>query len=200
MTASAGPALRRLHREWGDRVRFVTLYVREAHPGERCPQPRTLERKTRHARDYAERDRVPWTVAVDEVEGTLHRALDEKPSSAYFADEGGRVVLRTLWSNDESTFRDGLEAALHGERPADGERLPTVVPLLAGLGTMDETLEEAGETARRDLRRAIPPLWPLSRLARVFHPLPPLGRGIAAVALVGLGLAALVTFLLRARR
>src|SRR2546422_673281 len=32
MTASAGPALKRLYAEFGDRVAFLTLYVREAHP------------------------------------------------------------------------------------------------------------------------------------------------------------------------
>ena len=34
MTASAGPVLKRLYQEFGDRVAFGTLYVREAHPGE----------------------------------------------------------------------------------------------------------------------------------------------------------------------
>lgn len=50
-----GPALRELHEEFGDRVRFVTVYVREAHPGERYPQPEERDRKLRHARDYRER-------------------------------------------------------------------------------------------------------------------------------------------------
>ena len=45
MTASAGSALKQLHEEFGDRVAFVTLYVREAHPGERYPQSQTLEQK-----------------------------------------------------------------------------------------------------------------------------------------------------------
>ena len=195
MTASAGPALRRLHRDYGGRVRFVTLYVREAHPGERYPQPATLERKIRHARDYAARDGIEWTVAVDELDGRLHRALDEKPSSAYFMDPSGRVVFRTLWSNDASTFRAGLEAALHGQPPEDAEREPKVAPMLGGLGAMDEILAASGETARRDVYAILPPLGPLARLARAFRPLPPLGRGIVAVALAAvaaLGLGILV--------
>jgi len=40
----------------------------------------------------------------------------------------------------------------------------------------------------------------LARLARAFRPLSPLGRGIAAVAVAGLGLGALVAALVRARR
>jgi len=35
MTKSAGPALNDLYAEFGDRVEFLALYVREAHPGDR---------------------------------------------------------------------------------------------------------------------------------------------------------------------
>lgn len=66
MTASAGPALLRLHREFADRIGFVTLYVREAHPGDRYPQPTTFEQKLPYARDYQARDAIPWPVAVDD--------------------------------------------------------------------------------------------------------------------------------------
>jgi hypothetical protein len=42
MTASAVPALKKLWAEFGSRVAFITLYVREAHPGENYPQPQTF--------------------------------------------------------------------------------------------------------------------------------------------------------------
>ncbi|MDP8974054.1 MAG: redoxin domain-containing protein, partial [Actinomycetota bacterium] len=45
MVASNGQALKRLHEEFGDQVSFVTLYVREAHPGERYPQPGAFKQK-----------------------------------------------------------------------------------------------------------------------------------------------------------
>jgi hypothetical protein len=60
MTASAGPALHQLHDEFGDRVQFRTLYVREAHPGDRYVQPRDMRTKMDQARAYAERDGVRW--------------------------------------------------------------------------------------------------------------------------------------------
>ncbi len=44
MAIEAGPALRRLHAAFGERVAFVTLYVREAHPGEHYPQPGAFAR------------------------------------------------------------------------------------------------------------------------------------------------------------
>ncbi len=64
MTASAGPALKQLHEEFGDRVAFVSMYVREAHPGENYPQAETFEEKLEHARAYKERDGI-----LDETEG-----------------------------------------------------------------------------------------------------------------------------------
>ncbi|MGQ4819484.1 deiodinase-related protein, partial [Enterococcus faecium] len=71
MTASAGPALQQLYDEFGDRVRFLTLYVREAHPGDRYVQPGDMATKIAHARAYAERDGIRWPVGVDDVDRTL---------------------------------------------------------------------------------------------------------------------------------
>lgn len=96
MTASAGPALKKLYSEFGDRIDFLTVYVREAHPGDRYPQPHNLERKLQHAREYRDRDGIPWPVAVDDVEGTLHRALDAKPTAAYVMTADGRIAQRVL--------------------------------------------------------------------------------------------------------
>jgi hypothetical protein len=192
MTASAGPALKRLHQEFGDRVEFVSLYVREGHPGERYPQPETFEQKLRHARDYRERDGIPWPVAVDSLEGDLHRALDPKPNAAYLMDTAGNVAFRSLFSNDEGALRRGLEAAASGRAGAVGETQTYVLPALAGMGKMYETLLFAGEEAQRDFLRESAPMYGFARLAALFRPLPPLGRGIAALTTSLLGAGALL--------
>ena len=49
VTDSAAPGLNELHARFGDRVRFVIVDVREAHPGEAVPQPKALDEKTAHA-------------------------------------------------------------------------------------------------------------------------------------------------------
>lgn len=59
MALSGVPDLKQLHARFGDRVEFVTLYVREAHPGERYPQPDTAEQKLAHARAYKKRTGIP---------------------------------------------------------------------------------------------------------------------------------------------
>lgn len=192
MTASAGPVLKRLHREFGERVAFLTLYVREAHPGDHYPQPESYEDKLAHASAYRERDGLPWPVAVDDVEGTLHRALDARPNAAYLVDERGTVVYRALWSNQERVLREGLGQVAAGHRGVIGEREPRMVPMMTGMGKMYEILSLAGPVARRDVARKLPPMYGLARLAAVFRPLSPFARAMTATALALAALALLV--------
>jgi hypothetical protein len=187
MTASAGPALKELHRDFGDDVSFLTLYVREAHPGDHYRQPATFEAKLDHARAYRERDDIPWPVAVDDVEGPLHRQLDPKPNAAYLVGEDGIVLFRSLWSNDESVLREPLRRVAAGEQTPMGEREPRLVPMLAGTGKMYEILRSSGPTAQRDVLRQVPPMYAMARLAAMFRPLSPLNRGLAAAGVIAAG-------------
>ena len=82
MTANADPQLAHLYERLGERIAFATRYVREAHPGDRYPQPETFERKLELARGLKERDGLPRPVAVDGIDGELHRNLDQSRTSA----------------------------------------------------------------------------------------------------------------------
>jgi hypothetical protein len=192
MVASNGPALKRLHKEFGDRVAFVTLYVREAHPGERYPQPEAFEQKLEYARAYKGRDQIPWPVAVDNAEGDLHRALDPKPDAAYLMDTDRNVAFRTVSSSNERVLQEGLEAIASQQPLTVVERQPRVVPLLKGMGMTYEVLDFAGQEAKEDFRRELAPIYLLVRFAALFRPLPPFGRGIAAIATSMFGLAAVL--------
>lgn len=147
MTRSARGALHRVHDAYGDRIRFITLCVREAHPGDDYPQPNTLDRKLTPARDYAQRDDITWTVAVDDVEGTLHRQLDAKPHAAYLVGPDGKVVFRTLWANEESVGgrrgRGRSATSTRGAAAASASDAPWHRWDVAHLG--------AGRRARQDL-------------------------------------------------
>ncbi len=199
MVASASPSLRRLHGEFGHPITFITLYVREAHPGSRYPQPETMEAKLRHARDFAARDGIPWTIVVDDVEGTLHRQLEAKPNAAYLVAEDGVVLFRSLWSGHEWTIREALAVVAAGGRPME-EREPFIVPMVAGLGEMYRVLELSGDDAKRAVLYNAPPLYALARLAHVLPFAAPLQRGLGALGImVGLTVGALLG-LRRSRR
>ncbi len=200
MAATMGPGLRRLHCEFGDRIAFIALYVREAHPGERYPQPDTLEQKLAHARAYQALDPFPWPVAVDGSDGEIHRALDPRPNAAYLIDAKGNVAFRALASNDERVLREGLYRLVAGHSLPIGEREPRVVPALKAVGVMRAVLGLAGQEARQDFRRELPGVYPLLCLAALFRPLPPLARGIAAVSISGFGLIAVLASLARLLR
>ncbi len=201
MTASSGPELKRCFEAYGDRVTFMTLYVREAHPGERFPQPQTFAEKLAHARAYKERDQIPWTVAVDDVDGTLHRALDPKPNSAYFVDEHGRIVFRLLWSNDAAGVRRGFEVLLSdnpfGRR---SEREARIVPMTDGMGALEDVLPQSGPSAQRDFLRALPVAYAFGKLAGLFRPLRPMARSAAAAATIAAAIAAAVLVRFARRR
>lgn len=187
MTASAGPALKRLYREFGDRVAFLTLYVREAHPGETYPQPKTMEEKLRHARAYRDRDQIPWTIAADDLDGTLHRALEPKPNAAYLMDKDGRIAQRVLWSNDERVLRRAIELVLAGAPASELE--PILVPSLSGSGYVKPVLAAAGPAALADLRRAAPEVHLFSRFADLFRLVPRQNRGYVAAGTLAAALA-----------
>jgi hypothetical protein len=190
MTASADAVLKPLHREFGEAIDFVTVYVREAHPGERIPQPASFEEKVRNAHLLRGRDGIPWTVAVDDLEGTFHRALGANSNAAHLMDPNGNIAFRTLWSNDERVLRPALEALLSGnaDHPAGRER--RVVPLARGLAHADDVVRAAGPAAVADLRHEAPLVYAAAEVAWVWRTLTPLGR-VAMAAAGALAVAAL---------
>jgi hypothetical protein len=124
VTESAGPVLATLHRQFGDRVRFVLVNTREAHPGERFDQPRTAEEKWRHAQELREHHAVAFEVAVDDLDGTLHRAMTgpllravgHLPGVVRFA---GARVGREIWLAAAPLAVLGRVSRLFGRLPAD---------------------------------------------------------------------------------
>lgn len=198
MTLSSNPLLEQLHREFGDRVAFVMLHVREAHPGEQRDQPDSDEEKMRHARELQLRDRLPWPVAVDDAQGTVHRMLDEKPNAVWLADRGGVILYRSLWAGDVKGLRRALQSVANGQRPLPDESHRRLVPMARGLGSMRETLQRSGPRAKRDLWRAAPPMAAVAWVASLYRPLRPEWRTMAAVVTIGAAVAALAS--MRRRR
>ena len=184
--ASAAGALKRLYREFELDIDFLTIYVREAHPGDIIPQPSTMEDKTKHARRSEARDGIPWTVAVDDLDGSVHRAFGGNGASAFLVDPKGDVAFRTLFSTDVRALRRALHAMRRGaDHPRASDK--AVLPALAGLARYDDVVRAAGQRAVDDLRRETPLVYAAAEVAWVWRTLTPLGRlaTVAAVAAVG---------------
>jgi Iodothyronine deiodinase len=158
MTAGARPGLKNLHKDFGDRVQFVSIYVREAHPGERYPHHTSEAQKMRHARDWVEQDHIPWPVVVDTLDGATHRAYGPLPNSAYLIDRTGHMVFRALWAGQEGLLREKLTELLEREaRGGDpvnlGQQENLMIPLIHGAAEFDYAVARGGEKSKEDFRR-----------------------------------------------
>lgn len=196
MTASAGEVLNELHRQFGERIRFVLVQVREAHPGEHIPQPSSYQEKAEHARRLRDSLGLSFPVAVDDIEGSFHSSLDPKPNAAYLVDEQGIIQFRSIWSRDDKGLRPALAAAADGVRPERGQSVRRLVPSLAAIGHIDRVIRAAGPRARRDLLRSAPPMLLGARLAALFKGISPDKRGHALMATAGAVASAIAVVLL----
>lgn len=185
ITESAVPRLERLAGEHAGRARFVLVNTREAHPGELISQPRTADDKWRHAQALRDHHDLDIEVAVDDIDGGLHRKLGPKPNSAYLIDPSGVIRYRAHWANDDMGIRRALEAVLAGRSPRRGRSRAMIRPLMAGVGHLPGIVRSAGRGVERDVWRAAPPLALLGRIADRLGFLPTDRRGPVAAMLVG---------------
>jgi tetratricopeptide (TPR) repeat protein len=116
--------LNELHRRFGDRVRFVAVYTREAHPqgeswqstvnereGIALPEARTEKERAAHAALARKKLDIPYEVTVDGMDGVLEAAFAAFPSHAFLVDATGKVVYTTAL--DEASLQpDALQKAL----------------------------------------------------------------------------------------
>jgi len=158
MTDSAAPGLNELHLRFGDRVRFVMVNVREAHPGETFPQPRTFDAKNTHAERLRDLHGFGFEVAVDDLDGTLHHALSQKPNSAYVVGANGTILFRAHWANDAQALAAALDAVVAGKLPRHSQSGGLARPMLRMLPNLAPVLDRAGSGAWADMWRVAPPL------------------------------------------
>ena len=154
---SAAPGLNELHARFGDRVRFVMIDVREAHPGKAVPQPRGLDEKMAHAERLRDHHGFQFEVAVDDIDGTLHRSLSPKPNSAYVLDKDGTILFRAQWANDTKALAAALEAIAAGEPPSRSQS-GGFRPIVRQLRYMAPVFDRAGSGAWGDMWRVAPPM------------------------------------------
>jgi thiol-disulfide isomerase/thioredoxin len=158
MTDSAAPGLAELHRRYGSAVRFVMVNVREAHPGQSVPQPRSDNEKFGQAVRLRSLHSFGFEIAVDGIDGGLHRALGTKPNSAYLLDRDGVILFRAHWANDTEALAAALEAVTTGRIPDPAQSGGLMKPMIRTLKYIAPVLDRAGKGAWPDMWRVAPPL------------------------------------------
>ena len=79
-------------------VEFLTIYVREAHPGSKQGAAEDLAEKIELAKHTKEAYRDPRTFLVDTIDGAMHRAYGAWPNMVYVFNPDGRVIYRCDWA------------------------------------------------------------------------------------------------------
>lgn len=145
------PAMNRVAAKHPDVV-FVVLYVREAHPGRAIGTHGSAEDKLGAARSLRSLEPERRVIAIDDLEGSAHRAYGSLPNIVYIIDQNGTVVFREDW-NDPKAVDVVLSSLDDGEA---GEMVAHFRPVSPGV--LFRVLSRAGREAVTDFFTAIPRL------------------------------------------
>ena len=124
VTRGGATTMNELHRLYGDRVQFVEVLIRQAHPGERHGAYHSDEQKLEDARAYTNEEGVPWPVLIDDLTGSVQTAYGGLAAAVYLIDINGIIAFCGTWGQ-APTLREAIDELLAG----DGSGAP------AGKGT-----------------------------------------------------------------
>lgn len=97
-----------IYNDYKDRVDFLTIYIREAHPTDEWQmesneknkddvcyvQPKTLGQRIAIANDFTRRFRFPLPFGIDEMTNAANDAYAAWPERLYIIDESGRISYK----------------------------------------------------------------------------------------------------------
>lgn len=109
MTNGSVEPLKRLHEDWADRVRFLDLLTRQAHPGPGVEAYTEITQKEIDAERYRDDESIPWPILVDDLAGRVHTVYGGMADPTYIIDADGRVAFYLHWTNAPTLHR-ALEA------------------------------------------------------------------------------------------
>lgn len=79
-------------------VKFLVLYVREAHPGSNVPAQNSIEEKIKHAGRLPGEEHENRTIIVDTLDGNAHKLYGSFPDMVYIINPEGTVIFRSDWN------------------------------------------------------------------------------------------------------
>jgi thiol-disulfide isomerase/thioredoxin len=158
LTRGSAPALRQLYAEYGDRVHFVTLYVREAHPGEHLPAHQSMDQKRKQASFLKSEDSISWPVLVDTLDGSTHHNYGMMPNAAFLIGADGYISFRGMIAHGP-TIRSAIDALIaSGGAGVVQKGEDRSMHLLGATAFGWDAIERSGPTAVEDLQNSLPPV------------------------------------------
>ncbi len=107
-----------MYRRYGDRVAFVAVYVREAHPGDDIPAHASMAGKVRAAEILQEQEEVELPIVVDNLGGSIHRKYGQLFNPTFLIDRSGRIAFRSQWTQ-AGAVDEALRQLLKVQRERD---------------------------------------------------------------------------------
>ena len=86
-------------------VEWLVVYVREAHPGEKAGQAKSMEEKIAYAKRNRDDYKEDRKIAVDSVDGKWHHDWGLLPNTVYVINPEGKVIYRADWSFPKNVDR-----------------------------------------------------------------------------------------------
>lgn len=111
----------------------------------------------------------PFEVAVDDLAGSLHRAMSPKPNSAYLLGGDGSILFRAHWANATGALAAALGEVTAGRSLRPPESHGPTRPVWPTVRYVAEVLDRAGPGAWRDMWRVVPPMAAAAWLVRALR-------------------------------
>ena len=94
--------MNRLQAEYKSRVRFIAVYISEAHARDQwpagaeasfCDAPKTIKERVALAQGFVAKHKLEWTVLVDSMHDTFQKAFAAWPFR-YYVVANGKLVFK----------------------------------------------------------------------------------------------------------
>lgn len=192
MTTSSLPALQA---KLGDDVNLVLVYVREAHPGEKVPQPLTIEEKIEHAAMFKSLYNLEAPIIIDDIDGQLHHSLDVLPNSVHVIDQKGQILFQSIWLTDFNFVEKAINEIKAGTLVSNSISQKMIKPLMGAIGFMHKTFSLAGPRAYKEMLFAAPPMYFMSKFAALLSFVKEKNRGKWTIMSFGVAAAVALNYL-----
>jgi len=163
--------MRELHRLYGERVQFVEVLVRQAHPGELHGAYRSDQEKLDDARLLEDEEHLAGPVLIDDLAGTVQRAYGGLAAAVYLIDSRGAIVFCGTWGQSPALRRALDELLADDHHRSSGVRAVDRRPhLAAAIVAGQRGPIRGGRQSLIDLELGFPGAMALMLVGRVARP------------------------------
>ncbi len=135
-------------------VAFLTIYVREAHPGSNVASHSSLKEKLALAGRLRNEENESRPILVDTLEGDMHRSYGAWPNMVYVVAPDGEVAFRGLWNNadllEEVVEQLKSGQLVNGLKPKSSPNALLILVDMFSNSTTKRVLSRAGGHATSD--------------------------------------------------